>query len=396
MISYYRFIFCLFLLFYVFITQASQYGPNMLLQKPYKAQDYIGEFIGTFCYGSTNQAYDDFGKVVPFLQHYGKEDILLSFIDPFTDALEVEKIGEADFFGDLFFQCTNLSYYKNMMHHMFIGIGAIIQNLNISISDVNIKLQQELTPEELKLLTAFEAKIPENLNTSGILNAYIEVGYNREFTNLKSTDFLQFFLKGSILTPQWAQGGDLNILQYPFTGNLTFGYQVIAIATMKMTKHMNFSMFGTINSFQSKVTRVPFNEHIMNNNLIIDKEVTAYYTPGTVYNGALYWEFDDFTYPISITTGVSFMYGSSRKIKPIHPDTHIIQPVENINVRLNSTMDSWSINTVFIELDYNFLSEKNLQGPCLTLYFNTPISGVNYPKVNGIGGEFGLTFNYYL
>lgn len=60
--------------------QASQYGPNTLFQAPYESDEYIGNFTGTFCAGKTDQSYDRSGNVVPFLQNYGKEDILLELI----------------------------------------------------------------------------------------------------------------------------------------------------------------------------------------------------------------------------------------------------------------------------------------------------------------------------
>jgi hypothetical protein len=198
------------------------------------------------------------------------------------------------------------------------------------------------------------------------------------------------------LTPQWVKGGDLNLLQYPFTGNMTFGYQVIATITMNLTKHMNFGIFGTVNSFQSKVMEVPYNEHITNNELLIDKKTVAHYTPGTVYNGAVYWEFDNFSYNFSLTTGLSFMYGTERKIKPIDSVSYYTIDIPDVNVRVNDSLRSWNINALFFEVDYNFLTKENPQGPCLSLFFNMPISGYNYPKVNAFGGEFGLSFNYYM
>jgi hypothetical protein len=373
--------------------QASEYGPNTLFEKPYDAENYIGNFTGTFCAGKTDQSYDPSGLVVPFLQNYDKEDILLSFIDPaHRDSLE--KIGTIDFTGKLNFQCANLSYYKNIMHHMFLGIGTIVQNLNVDITQSNLDITATLTHDQERLLDAFESRIPKNLNTSGILSAYIETGYNRKFTDLQSMEWFQLFLKGAILTPQWVQGGELNLLQYPFTGNLTFGYQLIATMTMHLTKHMNFGLFGTVNSFQSKSMEVPYNGHILNNQLLIDKKSVEKYTPGTVYNGAFYWELDNFTHNFTLTTGLSFMYGNGRKTQRISQASSSIVPVSDVNLQVNATLQSWNLNALFFEIDYNFLSQENPQGPCLTVFFNTPISGYHYPKINALGGEFGLNFNY--
>lgn len=385
----------LYLLLMVAVSMhASEYGPNTLFEKPYDAENYIGNFAATFCAGQTDQSYDPSGMIVPFLQNYDKEDILLSFIDPMhRDSLE--KIGTIDFTGKLNFQCANLSYYKNIMHHMFLGIGTIIQNLNVDVADFNVDITATLTQHQERLLETFEMRIPSNLNTSGILSAYIETGYNRKFTDLQSMEWFQLFLKGAILTPQWVQGDEFNILQFPFTGNLTFGYQVIATMTMHLTKHMNFGLFGTVNSFQSKVMEVPHNDHILNNQLLIDKKSVARYTPGTVYNGACYWELDNFKHNFTLTTGLSFMYGTGRKIKQILPGITSIVPTSHVNLHVNATLQSWNLNALFFEIDYNFLSKENLQGPCLTLFFNTPISGYHYPKINALGGEFGLTFNYY-
>ncbi len=384
------------ILFLSSYLHASQYGPNTLFQKPYEAEDYIGNFTGTFCVGKTNESYNHAGQIVPFLNNYGKEDILLDFIDPMTHHDTMKKIGTIDFEGEIQFQCANLSYYKNIMHHMFLGLGTIIQNLDVYVTQSNIELITTLSLQEERLLKLFESKIPKNLNTSGILSTYLECGYNRKFIELKTIDFLQLFLRGAILTPQWVQGGQLNSLQYPFTGNQTFGYQVIASVTMNVTQHINFGVFGTVNSFQSSVMEIPYNEHILDNQLLINKTVLAHYTPGTVYNGAVYWEFENFVHNFTLTTGLSFMYGTARKIKPIHPTAYYTTSLSEVNLHVNATLQSWNINALFFELEYNFLTKENPQGPCLTLFFNTPLSGYHYPKINAIGGDFGLSFNYYI
>lgn len=388
--------FCLFLIIVSSSLCASQYGPNTLFQMPYESDDYIGNFTGTFCAGKTDKSYNHAGQVVPFLQNYGKEDLLLDFIDPMADRTIIEKIGTMDFSGNIHFQCANLSYYKNIMHHMFLGMGTIIQNLDVDITQSNIDLTTTLTAHQERLLENFESKIPKKLNTSGILSTYLETGYNRKFTELQSMQALQLFLRGAILTPQWVQGAELNILQYPFTGNQTFGYQLIATITMNLTKHMNFGLFGTVNSFQSRVMEVPYNEHILNNQLLIDKKVLAHYTPGTVYNGAVYWELDNFKHNFTFTTGLSFMYGTARKIKPVNPAAYNIVPTSDVNLHVNATLQAWNISALFFELDYNFLTKDNPQGPCLSAFFNIPLSGFHYPKINAFGGEFGLSFNYYM
>jgi hypothetical protein len=375
---------------------ASEYGPNTLFEMPYEADEYIGNFTGTLCVGKTDRAYNESGTIVPFLQHYGKEDLLLNFIDPLTYYDSAEKIGTIDFQGQLDFTLLNLSYYKNIMHHMFLGLGAIVQNLNVYVVDSHIDLIVPLTLEQERLLNLFEDTIPSVLNTSGILSAYLECGYNRKFTDLKSTDALQLFLRGAILTPQWVQGGQLNALQFPFTGNLTFGYQLIATVTMQLTKHMSFGVFGTVNSFQSKVMDTPYNEHIVNNQLLIDKQARSNYTPGSVYNGAVFWKFDNFIHDFTLTTGMSFMYGSGQKSKPVSAGQYQVVENSDVNFRLNSGFQTWAVNALLFEIDYNFLTKENPQGPCVSLFFNLPLSGYNYPKTNAIGGEFGLTFNYYL
>lgn len=387
------YIFCFILIHSFSQIDASEYGPNILFQRPYETDDYIGNFTGTFCAGKTYQSYNDSGQVVPFLQNYGKEDLLLGFID---HSHSLEKIGTMDFSGSVHFQSANLAYYKNIMHHMFLGLGTIVQNLDVDILQSNVELTTTLTSDQERLLEIFESKIPSKLNTSGILSTYLETGYNRKFTELHGVDSLQLFLRGAILTPQWVQGGQLNMLQFPFTGNLTFGYEVIATITMKISKHLNFGIFGIVDSFQSKVIEVPYNEHIVNNQLLINKTTMAEYTPGSVYSGAIYWELDDFSPHFSLTTGFSFMYGTPRKIKPIHSVGNHLNHVANVNLNLNATLQAWNLSALFFELDYNFLTKENPQGPCVSLFFNTPLSGYNYPKINAIGGEFGLSFNYFI
>ena len=99
---------------------ASQYGPNTLFQMPYESDDYIGNFTGTFCAGKTDKSYNHAGQVVPFLQNYGKEDLLLDFID---HSHSLEKIGTMDFSGSVHFQSANLSYYKKLKYNVKLVMG---------------------------------------------------------------------------------------------------------------------------------------------------------------------------------------------------------------------------------------------------------------------------------
>ncbi|MGZ6254927.1 MAG: hypothetical protein ACXWL5_02995 [Candidatus Chromulinivorax sp.] len=375
---------------------AGQYGPNTLFQKPYDVDDYVGTFSAVVSAGATEQAYDSLGQVVPFLHNYEKESILVSFIDPINHRDSLEKIATIDFSGKLAYQCLNLSYAKNIMHKIFLGLGATIQNLNVDVFNHHIDLLVPLTHEQEHLLELFELKIPEQLNTSGILSTYLECGYNEKFTNFKALDFVQLFLRGAIITPQWVQGKYLNILQFPFTGNATFGYQMIGVVLLGLTEHVNVGFFGTVNTFQSADMHVPYNKHILENQLLIDKQSLVKYTPGSVYNGAVYWEFTNFCKEFMLTLGISSMYGTARKIKPLYGNSLEYSVTHtDVNLRLNATLESWILNAVFVELEYNFLTEKNPQGPVISLFFNTPISGFHYPKINSLGGSFGLGFNYF-
>ena len=64
------YIFCFIFIHSFFTVDASEYGPNILFQRPYETDDYMGNFTGTFCAGKTYQSYNDAGQVVPFLQNY--------------------------------------------------------------------------------------------------------------------------------------------------------------------------------------------------------------------------------------------------------------------------------------------------------------------------------------
>lgn len=91
------------------------------------------------------------------------------------------------------------------------------------------------------------------------------------------------------------------------------------------------------------------------------------------------------------------MYGTSRKVKPIHSQStaDYILSTSDVNLQVNATLESWILNAVLLEVEYSFLTKENLQGPSISLFFNMPISGYHYPKINSLGGSFGLDFNYY-
>ncbi len=364
---------------------ASNYGPSLLFHKPYSTADYQGTAFLNYCTGKTSQGYNRQGQIVPFLQEYGDEDLLRRFIDPTVPKDDIESLGTINFSGTLLFERLNLGYSKNIHKHCFISIGTVVQNLQVSNIQPTIKLYKPLNEDDAHKLEILESKIPDSLNASGMLTTAIEFGYNNIFYDFTSINFLQFFIKGSIATPQVIHGHSLSILQYPLAGNISFAYPVTAIATLGLNKHLNFGLFGMVIPFQPRQIFAPVNNTTSHNNMLLDHATYLTVYPHAVLSSVFYIEAHSFIDNMMTTFGYGSSWGIPWKIsafdKKNYPDALINH---------NELLNGWNIASLFFQLDYSFRSEKHPQAPALSLSYVFPLAGRYFPKINIIGGAFNL------
>ncbi|MBP6870340.1 hypothetical protein KBC04_05630 [Candidatus Babeliales bacterium] len=369
--------------------QASSYGPSLLFHKPYCAEKYLADFFMSFSAGQTDEAYNRNGQVVPFLQQYGSEDLLKRFLDYSLPKNDNESAGIINFSGIFNFQRLNFFYHKNICHNLFFGISTSIQNLSVNQIDLDVQLNQTLTDLELQRLEVFEAKIPKNLNSSGIYSTGIHLGYNKMFTDFESLHFLHLFLEGSLGIPQILYGHNLTILQYPLGGNIAFSYPTTAILALGISKYINVGFYGMIIPIQPRQVNAPVNASNSNNQLLAMDVTRIQVNPKPVFSTAFYIEAHSFLPNFMATAGYGYSHGMKWSISSFNESDF---PTEIINN--NEILNAWTISSLFIQCDYSFASGKRPHAPTVSFYYTMPLAGIFYPKIQIIGGAYNMAIRY--
>lgn len=369
---------------------ASSYGPGLLFHKPYSTKPYDTTFYMSFAEGNTTQAYNESGKVVPYLEEYGQEDFLKRFIDPTLPKTDVQKIGTIDLSGKFSFEQLNIFLSKNIHDNLFIGLTSSVRNLSITSIEMDVTFDKGvvLNPQEKHAFEIFESKIPKELNKSGLFATAIELGFNKKWEDFQDIDFLQFFLKGAISFPQWMTGHNVAALQYPIAGNITFGYPITAILSVGMLKHVNFGVYALMIPLQPTQLRLPVNRTNSNNQVILTEATRVFVYPRPLFSTVVYMELHNVLHKCQGTIGYGYAHGMPWTITSANEREY---PTEKIS--RTKILAPWSIWSMFFQLDYNFASENNPHAPIISLYYTIPIAGNLYPKMNVVGGACNLSLN---
>lgn len=367
---------------------ASSYGPSLIFHKPSSTIPYLGQFNMSFTYGQTNQGYNRHGKIVPFLQEYGNEDLLEKFIDS-TEPTSIKKLGEVNFNGTLHFERLNLNYCKNIHHDLFIGIGTVIQNLTVADITTSIDLNQTLNPTQEKGLERFLSNIPKQINSAGMYTTSLSFGYNKMFTDLESLEFIHLYLAGHIATPQSLSSNYLSLLQYPLAGNIAFSYPITAIVVLGISSYLDFGVYASIIPFQKTQTFGLVNNELTHNDILLGQLTQIEVQPKPIFTGTWYLETHNLKKNLTLTLGYGATYGMQWHIKPI--DTaHFSESMIN----KTETLDAFYIASMFFKIDYSFASSEKPHCPLVSLYYVLPIAGSYFPKINTIGGSYALGFSW--
>ncbi|MGZ6250498.1 MAG: hypothetical protein ACXWL2_00560 [Candidatus Chromulinivorax sp.] len=368
---------------------ASLSGPEIFFYTPQKTKKEMGEFDMTVSAGKTNKGFNRYGAIVPFLQEYGSEDLLLRFLDPTLPDTNTEKLGSILFTGDLNITRFNLYYSKNICHNLFFGIGTIPQSLTAGNINMDITLDRQLTQDETFLLNNFQNTIPKNLDVSGLLTTFLDIGFNKEWENFNLIDGLQFYITGTIGTPQWIHATESTLLQYPLSGNIAFNYSVTPIIEIDLNKNITIGCFGTIISFQPQTTTIPIQKASANNHILLDHAITGILQIGRIFAADLYVEWKNIVKNMNATIGYGAIIANKSQMSSTHPVLDI-----DPTISLSSIFDSWYTSSIFFELAWPFIKENKNEVFNTSIFVVAPIAGVYYPKINMFGGTFGLSFNY--
>lgn len=368
---------------------SSSYGPSLLFHKPYNNTPYLADYYMSFSAGQTDQAYNKNGQTVPFLQQYGSEDLLKKFLDPSLPQNNIERLGTIDFSGTFNFQRLNLFYSKNIDHDMFIGIATTIQNLSINNIGVDIHLTEKLNEKEEYQLEIFKKKITKNINSSGIYEVLLMLGYNKIFTNFKSLKFLQLFLKGSLGIPQWLHGNNVTILQYPLGGNIAFSYPVTTTLRAGITKHCNIGGYGLFIPFQSTELTGMVNKTNSNNQFLLTERTRIKIKPQPVFSSVLYIETHSFIPNFMATIGYGYTYGMKWNIQSFKEKDFSTEIINK-----NKLLNAFSVSSLFFQLNYSFANDKSHHAPTVSIFYTFPLAGSFYPKIQIIGGSYNMAITY--
>lgn len=370
------------------IIHASAYGPSLLFHKPYNTTPYASHIYLGFSGGTTTQGYDRHGQTVPFLQEYGSEDLLARFLDHTVPVNDITKLGTMKFAGTLNFERLSIGYSKNIHRNCFIGIGTVVQNVEVDNITPTITLTSTLTPKQEHALDILKSKIPNTITSSGIFTTALEFGYNRIFHDFTSINFLQLYLKGAFGIPQIMHGNNFSILQYPLAGNISFSYPVVATILLGLHKHINFGFFNAMIPFQPRQVFAPVNPTLSHNNIVVTELAQIIVSPKPVFSSTMYIELYNFVDNLMLTMGYGSATGLPWKIHAIDQG-NFPDPLINSNELLNG----FAISSLFLQADYSFKSEKHPYGPAISISYVAPISGRYFPKLATVNGAFGLAIH---
>jgi len=384
----------LYLFFIIFlqgnILQSSQYAPNIQFHKPYSTEPYLSSSSSTFSATHTSQAFNENSELVPYLQQFGNEDFLEKFINPSLDRDDTTSLGRGSLSGEYHFKQLFLGSYKNIHRNMFIGFSAIIQDLSIdNITGDFVESEYPLTETQIDYLDKFRPLLPNKINQSGLFTATVFFGYNKKFTNFKSIDFLQLFLKTGMGTPQKMHNDNNSILQFAPSENITFAYPTGIILAVGILNKITFGFHGIILPFQESQQSFFVNRTEARNKMLLTQNTQVKINHDPLIGMTGYIEINNEKYNLTGTIGYNHTQGLDWKLTAIQQDNY---PSKNINSP--ATLQNWSISSLFFQVDKTFKQEKLKHFPTCSLLLVIPLSGVRFPHTYVFGGSCGFQLNY--
>lgn len=372
------------------VLTVSQYKPDSFLQKPSFSQDYFTNISCIFSGGSATQAYNNNGEKVPCLQQFGTENLLKKFTDSSISTTSVESFGQGELTGEFHVQELIVSCYKNMTHGLFIEGATTVQNLLLnSISIDFISTPIKLTDEQIDYLQSLQGKIPLSMSKSGMFTTACYAGYNKTFSNFTHLDFIDFIIKAGFTSPQVMSNNNTSLLQFPFVGNMNFGYPIVVAASLGVLDWLTIGCNGSITPWQSTTKTISMNNSRSRNNLLIPQSGIANIQRGPLITTGVYLEADHLYQGLSSTIAYCYTKNYAQKITPIDQLQFPINITNESNL-----LDTWSLGSFYIQFDVDFACETRASAPILTIFCNIPVAGHLCPKTNIFGGSCSLQLSY--
>ncbi len=367
----------------------SQYKPDSFFQKPYFNQDDYCSIATIFSGGHTDQAFNNQGNKVPYLEQFGPENLRMALIDPFTQN-PTQSFGQGYLQGKEHVQELILNCYKNMKAGFFIEGTIVIQNLTINNITINFTPNTMPTDEQIADLATLQSQLPRTIGQSGMYTTCYYAGYSTTFANFTHLDFIDLTVKTGLYSPQAMLSNTSNLLQLPFVPNFNFGYPIIATASLGLLDWITLGVNGSIIPWQSATKTIPMPTiATADNNLLGLTSGLAQIEKGPLLTAAIYFEADHFHHGLSATVGYAFNKNYGGTIKPFNQEQFPTQLVNQANI-----FQPWSNGSMFLQFDIDFANHAQPSAPIISVFYNVPIAGKLCSKTNMLGGSCNLQISY--
>ncbi|MGZ6254645.1 MAG: hypothetical protein ACXWL5_01480 [Candidatus Chromulinivorax sp.] len=373
------------------MLSVSSYKPESYFQKPYFDQDYFTNISTIFSGGSANQAFNSQGTKVPYLEQFGPENLLAQFTDATISNNDTNSFGLGKLNGNFSAQELILTCYKNMEQGFFMQGAIVIQNLTLSNISINyMSTAIEPTPEQMTYLEQLLQKIPTTMQRSGMFTTAYYVGYRKTFSHFTHLDFIDFTIKTGFTSPQsMTNTAPEQLLQFPFLGNLNFGYPIIATAALGLLDWMNIGINCSITPWQKTTKLIPLSSINSHNNLLLPESGFATIQRGPLITGSLYFQADHFHEGFSALVGYCYVQNIQYHITPVDQTKFPMYTINQLKL-----YDSWSFGSFYIQGEIDFATETHPNAPVIIIFCNIPVRGYLTPKTNIFGGSCNLQLSY--
>lgn len=383
--------FCLIITTQFFQTMnASQYNPNGFFLKPFKDLPYHTNASITFSAGSANNAFDQNGKTVPFLEQYGPEDFLQRFVNPSIGLDNLESAGQGHISGIYQFKQYRFAYEHNIFHQLIFGTVCAIQD--ISITNINaqfIESEYPLSSDQINYLEKLNKRIPSEINQSGLLTATLYFGYNEKLINFNHIESLKVLLIAGISTPQSMENKNVSVLQHPCSANIHFGYPVTGSVAVDVRNWFSFGFSGLVVPFQPVTLTIPINRTSENNHLLFSQSTQAKIDQAPFFAATLYTEFKNPERGLVGTVAYNYSSYLGSKITPID-----LAQFPSAHTNKSIALDGYSLGAILLQLDIDSSKNNKKVAPVVSFFVSVPIIGKLYQKTYLFGGSSTLQVSY--
>ncbi len=384
----------------------AMYKPASAMPAPDFAKKDLTILSSTYSFGSTNNAYNEFGNACNPLEIYGQQTLssqllpswmVQQFLVTIPQNL-VNNLGSVNFQGKFSVKELYLEATKNFTRGFFLQGALIVRDLQIHAISMQSNLNPDLTsPQQQTVIQT----LTNALNTYGLLEAegglrkygllqsYILTGWSHHFQTLEHVDFLDLTLKAGLSFPESIDLENTSLFAFPFPGNRQIGIPLSASIATGFLDWLTIG--GTVICMPWLATTSTFimNPTGSNTTFLVPLQGVAKAQKNAFLYSSAYIQADHVMKGLSCK--LAYSYTSDGQITLSPQDT--ISFPKNI-VNQNPALQGWYAHTLWGELEYDFCTQEHPNLPILKLFCTSPIAGKNIIKTSIEGGFLGLILSY--